>query len=131
MFLRKHPTKTKSQPFFNSPKFSKITNCPSIFPRCFCLFPAFPTSIFPIPSMFFHLFTIFCHISQQFPGIFPGFLPFYSWVSHVFSAAGCEVHNWAQAVSSAEQAGASAVLVFNDLDVQDVGRGMELWFNDV
>jgi hypothetical protein len=32
------------------------------------------------------------------------------------------VHNWAQAVSSAEQAGASAVLVFNDLDVQDVGR---------
>ena len=36
-----------------------------------------------------------------------------------------EVHNWAQAVSSAEQAGASAVLVFNDLDVQegDGGRG--------
>ncbi|CAL1138372.1 unnamed protein product [Cladocopium goreaui] len=33
-----------------------------------------------------------------------------------------KVHNWAQAVSSAEQAGASAVLVFNDLDVQEPFR---------
>ena len=129
----KTPNQNKISTFFQQPQIFQNHQLSQHFssPRCFCLFPAFPTSIFPIPSMFFHLFTIFCHISQQFPGIFPGFLPFYSWVSHVFSAAGCEVHNWAQAVSSAEQAGASAVLVFNDLDVQDVGRGMELWFNDV
>lgn len=30
----------------------------------------------------------------------------------------CQVHNWAQAVSSAEASGASAVVVFNDLDAQ-------------
>ena len=31
---------------------------------------------------------------------------------------GSQVHNWAQAVSSAEASGASAVVVFNDLDAQ-------------
>ena len=30
-----------------------------------------------------------------------------------------QVHNWAQAVSSAEQSGAKAVVVFNDLDLQE------------
>ena len=33
-----------------------------------------------------------------------------------------KVHNWAQAVSSAEQAGASAVIVFNDLDAMEPFR---------
>ena len=33
-----------------------------------------------------------------------------------------KVHNWAQAVSSAEQAGASAVVVFNDLDAMEPFR---------
>ena len=33
-----------------------------------------------------------------------------------------QVHNWAQAVSSAEQAGASAVVVFNDLDAMEPFR---------
>ena len=39
-----------------------------------------------------------------------------------------QVHNWAQAVSSAEASGASAVVVFNDLDAQAVMVG---WFGQV
>lgn len=34
----------------------------------------------------------------------------------------CQVHNWAQAVASAEAAGALAVVVFNDLDAMETAR---------
>ena len=65
------------------------------------------------PRLFGHLFGAFSQgVKLKIPGKHPR----------------CQVHNWAQAVSSAEASGASAVVVFNDLDAQAVMVG---WFGQV
>ena len=120
--------------FSTAPNFPKSPIVPAFFQDVSVFSQLFQHPFFPFPACFYICSPFLPHfsaVSWHFPRIsgilllgFPRFFGRRAPKRAVSAAfrAGCEVHNWAQAVSSAEQAGASAVLVFNDLDVQDVGR---------
>ena len=84
----KTPNQNKISTFFQQPQIFQNHQLSQHFSKMFLSFPSFSNIHFSHSQHVFTFVHHFCHISQQFPGIFPGFLAFYSWVSHVFSAAG-------------------------------------------